>query len=515
MWRRTLPLTIALALATAAAAAPPPQEKAVDKAHIDATVGACQDFYQHANGGWLAKNPIPGDYPVWGTGTVVSERNRDTVRSILEDAAKNTTAAKGSNDQKVGDYYASCMAEDKIEAAGVKPLEPVLARIEAIKDVKGLQDEIARLQASGVQVAFQSGSEQDFKDSTQVIAAVAQGGLGLPDRDYYTKTDDKSKEIREEYVKHVAKMLELLGEAPEKAAAGAKTIMELETKLANASMTRVDRRDPANIYHRMTAAQIKELTPNIAWPDYFKTVGLKSYGGRERRPAGVLQGDRRPAEERAARRLEGLPALAPGRFACRGAARQVRRAGLRLQGTHPARDEGAAPALEALRPGDGRGPRRGARPGLRAQGLPAPGQGARPGDGEEPPGRAQGRPHGAPLDGRRHAQGGAREARHLHQQDRLPRQVARLLRARRRPRSVRPQRAAGARASSTSATSTRSASPWTGPSGACRRRRSTPTTTRRSTRSSSRRGSSSRRSSIPTPTTPSTTAPWARSSATR
>src|SRR5262245_15572365 len=276
MSRQMLSILTAAVLSSAAIAAPPPQEKAVDKSHIDASASACQDFYQHANGAWLVKNPIPGDFPAWGTGTVVSERNRDTVRSILEDTSKNTSVSKGSNDQKIGDYYASCMAEDKIEAAGLKPLEPELTRIAAIKDVKGLQDVVARLQANGVNVAFASGSEQDFKDSSQVIMAVAQGGLGLPDRDYYFKTDDKSKGIREAYVKHVAKMLELLGDSPEKAADGAKTIMALETKMADASMTRVDQRDPAKIYHRMTAAQMKELTPNIAWPEYFKAVGLKT-----------------------------------------------------------------------------------------------------------------------------------------------------------------------------------------------------------------------------------------------
>jgi putative endopeptidase len=276
MLRRTIPIMLAAALATAAGAAPPPQEKAVDTAHQDTTAAACQDFYQFANGGWLAKNPIPGDFPAWGTGVVVSERNRDAVRSILEDSSKNTTAVKGSNDQKIGDYYASCMAEDKIEAAGIKPLESEFAKIDAIKDQKSLQDEIARLQSSGVNAAFQSGSEQDFKDSTQVLAAVVQGGLGLPDRDYYFKTDDKTKGIREAYVKHIAKMLELLGDTPEKAAAGAKSIMALETKMADASMTRVDQRDPAKIYHKMNAAQMKEMAPDIMWADYFKGVGLKT-----------------------------------------------------------------------------------------------------------------------------------------------------------------------------------------------------------------------------------------------
>lgn len=275
MLRRTLWITIAAALATTAGAAPP-QEKAVDKAHLDTTAGACQDFYQYANGGWLAKNPIPGDFPAWGTGTVVSERNRDAVRSILDDASKNVTAPKGSNDQKIGDYYATCMAEDKIEAAGMKPLAPELEKIDAIKDAKSLQDEIARLQSYGVNAAFGFGSEQDFKDSSVVLVAVAQGGLGLPDRDYYFKTDDKSKGIREAYPKHVAKMLELLGDSPEKAAEGAKSTLALETKMADASMTRVDQRDPAKIYHKMNAAQMKEMTPGISWPDYFKGVGLKT-----------------------------------------------------------------------------------------------------------------------------------------------------------------------------------------------------------------------------------------------
>jgi len=182
MLNRFVSIIAGAALATAALAAPPPQEKAVDKAHQDTTVSACQDFYQFANGGWLAKNPIPSDFPAWGTGMVVSERNRDAVRSILEDTSKNTAATKGSNDQKIGDYYASCMAEDKIEAAGLKPLESEFAKIDAIKDQKSFQDEVARLQSFGVNAVFGAGSEQDFKDSTKVLVAVRETEAPLGDR---------------------------------------------------------------------------------------------------------------------------------------------------------------------------------------------------------------------------------------------------------------------------------------------------------------------------------------------
>jgi putative endopeptidase len=244
----------------------------IDLNNLDKNANPCTDFYQFANGGWLAKNPIPAAYPAWGVGNVLDEQNQNTVHQIVEAAAKNASAAKGSNEQKVGDYYASCMAEDKIEAEGIKPLEPEFALIDKIKDQRDLQAEFAHLTDNGMSVPFGSGSTQDFKNASEVIFGVSQSGLGLPDRDYYF--DEKRKPIRDEYVKHVANMFVLLGDTPERAAAEAQTVMTLETKLAKASMTTVEQREPSNLYHRMTVADLQKLTPNFDWAAFFKGIGF-------------------------------------------------------------------------------------------------------------------------------------------------------------------------------------------------------------------------------------------------
>ncbi len=246
----------------------------LDLANLNTEVNPCQNFYQYANGGWLKNNPIPAAYPSWGIANELSERNRDAVHQILEDAAKNTNAVKGSNEQKVGDYYASCMAEDKIEALGAKPLAPEFARIAAVKNQRTLLDEVARLHTMGVNVLFGDGSQQDAKNSAEVIESLGQGGLGLPNRDYYFKDDARSKNIRAEYLKHVANMFVLLGDDATKAAAEAQTVMNIETKLAENSSTPVELRDVSANTHRMTLAQAQALTPHFNWADYFKQIGL-------------------------------------------------------------------------------------------------------------------------------------------------------------------------------------------------------------------------------------------------
>jgi putative endopeptidase len=245
-----------------------------DLASLDKNTQACTDFYQYANGGWLAANPIPAAYPSWGIANILNEKNRDVSHEILDSLAANTNAPKGSPEQKVGDYYASCMDEAKIEKEGIQPIAPVFERIAAIKDIKDLQNAIAHFHSVGLNVVFSSGSIQDFKNSAEVTFGIFQGGLGLPDRDYYLKPDDDSKKTREAYVKHVAKMFELLGDDATKAATEAQTVMAVETKLAEASMTRVERRLPANIYHPMTVAQLKELAPAFDWVGYMQNLGV-------------------------------------------------------------------------------------------------------------------------------------------------------------------------------------------------------------------------------------------------
>jgi predicted metalloendopeptidase len=253
-------------------------ENGFDLGNLDKSVAACTDFYQYADGGWIAENPIPAAYPSWGAFNQLQERNRDILHQILEDAAKDTHAPQGSNEQKIGDFYGSCMDETAIEAAGVAPLQPELDRIEKIQSQQDLESEVARLQGRGVNALFEVGSTQDFKDSSRVIGDIDQGGLGLPDRDYYTREDEKSKQTRADYVKHVARMFELMGDDPARSAAEARTVMSIETQLAKASLTNVERRDPQAVYHPMSPAAIKTLAPDFSWDDYFAANALLEKG---------------------------------------------------------------------------------------------------------------------------------------------------------------------------------------------------------------------------------------------
>ncbi len=249
-----------------------PDSWGFDTANLDKTCKPCEDFYRFAMGGWMKSNPIPPEYSSWGTFTQLADKNQQNLRQILE-AAVNAKAAPGSNEQKIGDFYASCMDTAAIEAAGTKPLEPDLARIAAIKSVADLQVVTEYLHSRGVGALFRFNSNQDAKDSTQFIGAAFQGGLGLPEREYYLKQDDKSKQLRDSYIKHVAKMLELLGDPIDQTAAEAATILKIETVLANSSMKNTDLRDPDKTYHKMTLADLKTLTPSFSWEAYFKAAG--------------------------------------------------------------------------------------------------------------------------------------------------------------------------------------------------------------------------------------------------
>jgi putative endopeptidase len=254
----------------------PAGEGAIDGfnlANLDRSVSPCDDFFRFANGGWIKNHPIPADHSSWATFNMLHDRNEEVLRQILEEAAKAKGAAPGPNWQKIGDFYASCMDESQIEAAGLKPLDPEFQRIREITDRPALAVEIARLQREGVGAVFGFGSEQDFKDSTQVIAAAVQGGIGLPDREYYLQDDDRSKQLRDAYVQHITNMFKLMGDDPGTAGANAAVVLGIETDLAKASMDRADRRDPDKIYHKTPVAKLRELTPHLSWEDYFKDVG--------------------------------------------------------------------------------------------------------------------------------------------------------------------------------------------------------------------------------------------------
>ena len=245
-----------------------------DLASIDRGASACQDFNQFANGGWKAANQIPAAYSRWGRFELLAEQNNEQLHTILEGLAKQKNHKPGSNEQKLADFYSSCMDEPGVEAQGAKPLESEMARIGAIKEIGGVEEEVARFHAHRIPALFGFGAAQDYKNSTAIIAQVGQGGLGLPDREYYTKDDERSRKIREEYVAHVARTFQLLGDDGDRAAAAARTVMSIETRLAENSATRVQQRNPEARYNPKTKAQLIELMPHFDWGQYFRNIGL-------------------------------------------------------------------------------------------------------------------------------------------------------------------------------------------------------------------------------------------------
>jgi endothelin-converting enzyme/putative endopeptidase len=248
-------------------------EPALDVTSMDRSVDPCMDFFAYSCGGWIKRNPIPPDQSSWDTYSKMQDENLGRLRGILE-AAAAPDPKRNAVDQKIGDYYASCTDEKAIDAKGVEPLQPALGRIARINSKPEIADVAAALIDDNILFHFES--IQDFRDANQVIANADQGGLGLPDRDYYTKDDAKSVELRKQYLAHVQKMFELLGDKPESAAAEAQTVMRIETALAKGSMTRVERRDPKALDHKMSRVELEKLSPEFHWPVYFAKVGMSS-----------------------------------------------------------------------------------------------------------------------------------------------------------------------------------------------------------------------------------------------
>ncbi|MCM3876590.1 MAG: M13 family metallopeptidase [Thermoanaerobaculia bacterium] len=259
-------------------AAPSPPKSAVPSlkpADLDKAVDPCQDFFRYTCGTWLKANPIPPEYPSWGRFNELQEQNRAVLRGILEKAAANPAADAGG--RAIGDYWASCMDEARAEKDGISPIRPLLERIAALASPADAVVEAGRLRREGVPALFSVASTQDARDATEITAEVDQGGLGLPERDYYTKQDDASKKIRAQYVEHLAKLFVLSGNEDAPAADAARRVLAFETRLAESMQTKLERRDPERLYNRKTLAALADLAPAVPWAGTFSAVGTPPF----------------------------------------------------------------------------------------------------------------------------------------------------------------------------------------------------------------------------------------------
>jgi endothelin-converting enzyme/putative endopeptidase len=250
-----------------------PYTPSLEARFMDRNADPCVNFYQYACGNWNKLNPIPPDQDSWDVYAKLTNDNQRYLWGILEQAA-NVGGNRTENEQKIGDLFHSCMDEQAIEAAGYKPIEPELVQIAKLKSVEDLAGYIGGQHRRGMGrgVLFGFGADQDYDNSSQEIAFALAAGLGLPDRDYYTKTDAKSQEIRDRYVQHVARMLQMIGESEPDARADAQTVMAIETELAKASLTRVEKRNPYNLKHDFTREELRGLVPQFDWDVYLEEV---------------------------------------------------------------------------------------------------------------------------------------------------------------------------------------------------------------------------------------------------
>lgn len=240
--------------------------------NMDRTADACDDFFQFTNGTWVKNTQVPPSEARWGVFNILGDQNTDLLKQILEKASA-TDAPKGSNMQLIGDFYSSCIDEARIEKEGIKPIKPFLKSIEKIKTAEDVKKNIAELHNNGIPAIFGFGVGTDLKNSNQVLASAGQGGLSLPNTDYYTKTDPKSVEVRAKFAEYMEQMFKMLGDTAAEAKANADVVLKLQTRLAAASLSPVERRDPNKSYNKITVAEASKVTPNFDWTRYFAERG--------------------------------------------------------------------------------------------------------------------------------------------------------------------------------------------------------------------------------------------------
>ncbi|HEY1986891.1 MAG TPA: M13 family metallopeptidase [Terracidiphilus sp.] len=258
---------------------PSPSELRVfDESLVDEAINPCENFYHFSCNGWFKRNPLPPDQTSYGRFTELAELNRLQLRHILEAAAEANPQARTPNEQKIGDEYASCMDTAAINKLGIKPLQPELDRIAALKSTVELPALLAHLHDMGVNAFFGMGSSPDFANASQVISSYVAGGLGLPERDYYTRTDETSAEQRKQYVDHVRRILVLAGEPDSQAAKEADNILAMETRLAKASLTITEQRDPQNMNHPTDIASFSKVLTHFSLPKYTSAVHAPTSG---------------------------------------------------------------------------------------------------------------------------------------------------------------------------------------------------------------------------------------------